>query len=643
MTRVKYILYLVLMISNFSFSQTNLVSNPGFENNSSCPTFMLQWDKCIGWDNCNGNVGGGLWGTPDYYHTCGVSQSPYNPVPPNTGMGFCNPHTGNAMMGLVGYNASYADYREYISTQLICPLTAGNTYSVSFWITASSAPEVQYNSSHFGVLLSNTAPVQSNYLVINATPQYEIATITNNIAWQKHTFTISPTSTLNYITLGCFKSEPFLTTSLTTPSASQPYSNYFIDDIEVLNLSSSGSFSTTSSISNIKCNGLANGSASVTASGSGPYSYLWTPGGFTTSAVSNLNAGNYTISINGGGCNVNTTTLSISQPPVLVTSLTTSSYTICRNDILTLNSITSGGTPSYSVNWNSGAINTNSIVVSPSLTTVYSYTVTDANNCSNTQTVQINVESATAGFNNSTSTCNSLISFTNTSIGANSINWNFGDAQSSSSNSVTTNNYLSSGNYTVTLIATTLNGCSDTLKKAVNVNVNYLSLDFDFFIKRIKCYDSVLFINKSVGATSYSWIFNNGSISNQNSPTQIFTPGFYQITLIGSNNSCTDTIEKQINILESNHITDENTPNVFTPNGDGVNDIFDFKVMSNCKDFTFEIMDRWGLSILKMSDKKQNFWDGRTTSGEEVSDGTYFYIMNIENGNKLKGTVTIFR
>ena len=87
----------------------------------------------------------------------------------------------------------------------------------------------------------------------------------------------------------------------------------------------------------------------------------------------------------------------------------------------------------------------------------------------------------------------------------------------------------------------------------------------------------------------------------------------------------------------------DNIPNVFTPNGDGVNDVFDFKVMSNCENFTFEIFDRWGLSIFKMMDKKQSFWDGRTTSGIEVTDGTYFYIMNIDNGTKLKGTVTVFR
>ena len=59
--------------------------------------------------------------------------------------------------------------------------------------------------------------------------------------------------------------------------------------------------------------------------------------------------------------------------------------------------------------------------------------------------------------------------------------------------------------------------------------------------------------------------------------------------------------------------------------------------------FTFEIFDRWGLLILKSIDKKQNFWDGRTSIGEEVTDGVYFYIMNTENGNKLSGAVTVFR
>ncbi len=466
-------------------SQVNLVSNSSFENHTSCPTFMLQWDKCIGWTNCNGNVGSGLWGTPDYYHTCGLVQSPYNPVPPNTGMGYCNPHSGDAMMGLVCYNAGYVDAREYITTQLTCPLTIGNTYTVSFWISTQSSPQVKYNSSHFGAYLSNSAVTQSGFNLVSVTPQYEITSLITNTNWQQHTFTISPTTNLNYITLGCFKSDAVITKSLTTPSAWQPYSNYFIDDIEILSSASSSSFSISPSSTNVTCNGSANGSATVTATGIGPYSYFWTPGSYTTASVSNLSTGVYTVTVNGTSCSFSTSTISITQSPVLTSSIMVSSFTNCDNDSLILNSSISGGTPPYTITWNNGAVNTNSITVNSQTMSVYSCTVTDSNNCINTQTIQL------------------------------------------------------------------------SLFQSVSVH--------------------------------------------------------------------------------------SNTPNVFTPNGDGVNDIFDFKALSNCENFTFEIFDRWGLSIFKMNDKKQSFWDGRTTSGEEVTDGTYFYIMNIESGSKSKGMISVFR
>jgi hypothetical protein len=451
-------------------SQTNLVSNPSFENHTSCPTFMLQWDKCIGWLNCNGNVGNGLWGTPDYFHTCGTTSIPYNPVPPNTGNGFCNPHTGGAMMGLVCYNPPYPNYREYISRQLNCPMTPGNTYTVSFWITASSAPTVKYNSSHFGVYLSGTYPVQTTYLVMNYIPQYEITTVINNTTWQQHTFTITPTSNLNYITLGCFRNESTVVGVLTTPSASQPYSNYFIDDIAVMSSATSGTISLSSSINNAKCFGAANGSATVTASGSGN-SYLWSPGNYTTASVSNLSAGVYTVSISDGACNTTTTSVTITQPSSLTSSLTATSYSVCKNQSLTLNSIMSGGTPSYSVNWNTGATNTSSISISPSVTSVYSYTVTDANLCTKTQTLSISVQNPIANFSVASTPCSGVATFTNISTGSSTYNWTLGNGNNSSAPNPGVQTFTASGIYTIQLNSSSSLGCLDSIVKTISITV----------------------------------------------------------------------------------------------------------------------------------------------------------------------------
>jgi len=461
--RFKLIIALIFLLSNVSVSQTNLVSNSGFENHTTCPTFMLQWDRCIGWLNCNGNVGNGLWGTPDYFHTCGTTSLPYNPVPPNTGNGYCNPHTGSAMMGLVCYNLPYPDYREYISTQLSCPMTPGNTYTVSFWITASSAPTVKYNSSHFGVYLSGIYPVQSSYFVMNLTPQYEITTVINNVTWQQHTFTITPTTNLNYITLGCFRDESIISASVATSGASQPYSNYFIDDIEVLSSASSGTVSGSASVTNVTCFGAANGSASVTATGTG-INYLWSPGNYTTASVSNLSAGTYTVSLNNWGCSTSTLAVTVSQPSAALTStISTITPSVCVGQSAILNSINSGGTPTYTVNWSDGTMNTSSISVNPASTSAFSYTVTDSNLCTKSSSVSIFVSPPPTLGINTQSIC-SNVAATLIANGASTYTWMPGNV-TGSSNVV---NISSPAVYSVT--GNSSIGCSTTSTFAITVD-----------------------------------------------------------------------------------------------------------------------------------------------------------------------------
>jgi gliding motility-associated-like protein len=86
-------------------------------------------------------------------------------------------------------------------------------------------------------------------------------------------------------------------------------------------------------------------------------------------------------------------------------------------------------------------------------------------------------------------------------------------------------------------------------------------------------------------------------------------------------------------------------PNVFTPNGDNVND--DFRILTeNLSTYSLEIYNRWGVQVFTTIYSGQ-FWDGRTTSGSECSDGTYYYIIRaIGEDNKqylLKGFVTLIR
>jgi gliding motility-associated-like protein len=69
-------------------------------------------------------------------------------------------------------------------------------------------------------------------------------------------------------------------------------------------------------------------------------------------------------------------------------------------------------------------------------------------------------------------------------------------------------------------------------------------------------------------------------------------------------------------------------PNVFTPNGDGINDVFRI-TGANVSDIQAHIYDRWG-NIVYYFWGVNGFWDGRTwPAGEVCSDGTYYYIIKI--------------
>lgn len=138
------------------------------------------------------------------------------------------------------------------------------------------------------------------------------------------------------------------------------------------------------------------------------------------------------------------------------------------------------------------------------------------------------------------------------------------------------------------------------------------------------------FIDQSTnGATGWTWDFGDGQTSNQQNPVHTYgSAGTYTVVLTATNaNGCTDTTLRIITINEGILI-----PNVFTPNGDGVNDEF-YIANSGLKEYQIEIFDRWGVSIFK-STAPEVRWDGRTTSGNPCSDGTYYFILKAVSNTK---------
>jgi len=154
-----------------------------------------------------------------------------------------------------------------------------------------------------------------------------------------------------------------------------------------------------SSKNDVACHGDSTGSAAITISGgSGPFTYLWTPGNYTTSSVSGLAAGNYSVAISDlGACAQSVTVdLSIDQPSdsisIALSSPLINGYNLScyQSDDGTISSAISGGTPPYTINW-SGPNGFTSSNPNPNSLSAGFYTilVEDQNNCSQSDTLSL--------------------------------------------------------------------------------------------------------------------------------------------------------------------------------------------------------------------------------------------------------------
>jgi gliding motility-associated-like protein len=117
--------------------------------------------------------------------------------------------------------------------------------------------------------------------------------------------------------------------------------------------------------------------------------------------------------------------------------------------------------------------------------------------------------------------------------------------------------------------------------------------------------------------------FTDASFSNEFGP-----PGTYQVTLlVADTNGCFHDYTIDVIVTNEFHL-----PNVFTPNGDGTNEIFEMKA-DVFESFEIVILNRWGNVVHNRKDATGTYlWDGLSQSGERVADGVYFY--------RLTGTLT---
>ena len=373
-------------------------------------------------------------------------------------------------------------------------------------------------------------------------------------------------------------------------------------------------------------NSLCSGE-SVTLNVAGASSYIWIPGSLESSSLSLVaNADiNYTVTgTDGQGCR-NELKINIPVTPTPTLGATPFFY-LCSGNA-TLNA---SGAETYV--WLPDNISGSIAMVSPPATS--NYTVIGANGTCTSSAVSIvsigiapPLYISASNLSGCQNTC-----FTFSTASSEFSPYTFFWGEDAPANALLNSHcYTTSGNYEVIAHATFSSGCSVISANTLSITIfpipsSEIEINAE---KEFSNGEPITFRNLSQGAQTYHWVFGDQSnfpVSYSTSDVEhIYAkPGNYCVKLIVTDTvfKCTDTTIQCIDVLCGSKI---NIPNIFTPNGDGANDVFTFT--TKCiKSLSCSIYDRWGNPVHSWNDIN-GWWDGRTTSGLLCSAGTYFFVL----------------
>ncbi len=366
--------------------------------------------------------------------------------------------------------------------------------------------------------------------------------------------------------------------------------------------------------------------------------YSWSNSANTLD-IANLAAGTYTLSVTDDqGCTAGTNvTITTVNAPVIDLNNLTVTEEHCGQSDASINGITvSGGSPAYSIVWNSNpALNT--LNLSGLSAGNYALLVADQAGCTATASVVVN--SAVAPTVNATSivveqlSCQSQGAISGLVVngtGPFTYSWT-GTSQTSLD---ITN--LNAGSYTLT--ATDAFNCSVNYGPIVLIQTPGPVASFNYSPLSPSVGESVLFDENSLGIGITNPVFTiEGNAYPYAQLLYTFNAaGTYNVMLtVQDAFGCKDSIVKTIIVYNTVEI-----PNVITSNNDNVNDLFEIKGLK--PQSTLTILNRWG-EVVYHSDNYQNNWDGRDVKGDKLIEGVYTYLLITPDDKKMHGFVHLIR
>jgi len=412
------------------------------------------------------------------------------------------------------------------------------------------------------------------------------------------------------------------------------------------------------------CPGACMNLAATPVGGTPGYVFAWTANGNPVSSLAcPAVTTTYTVTItDSAGCvsAPRSLKLHVAQPLLITTA---PKRTLCCGDSLTLVSSVSGGNPGYTYAWTpaQGATNPQApdTKIKPATSTTYTLLVTD--NCYTTDTALVQVTVFPVPLPellaNSVAGCAPLcvtFNVSSTPSGTNAT-WIFGDGYTASGYGKQTHCFTTEDttvvSYTVDVNITDSNGCTARLHKSELITV------YPVPVARFTAtpdpatmlHPTVTFNTPSAGQTTRLWSFGelNSSGSNLQNPSFTYADtGCFPVSLLLINQfGCRASTETPVCVVPDYEFF---SPNAFTPNGDGRNDVFMPKGSGiDLKGYDFSVYDRWGNELFHTTSWGTG-WDGHANNGTEVAQvDTYVWRVTLfdfaGNRHQYKGDVSLIR
>lgn len=405
-------------------------------------------------------------------------------------------------------------------------------------------------------------------------------------------------------------------------------------------------------VTDAKCKGVANGSVVVNVTGgTGTYTYAWS-NSTSNQNLTNVGVGSYTLTVtDASGC-TKTAIFNVGEQQQLFVSIASIAEPACyAGDNGAVDITVAGGTLPYTYVWSNGSTFEDILNLKQGS---YTVTITDANGCIGNITAQVNEPDS--------------MHITTSAIGSKCVNAANGKVTvnvtgGTSPYIYTLNGIVQAANEfsgllpgTYTVLVRDYKGCENTSTFTVvspsDITVD-LTADKVVILSGMDVQlDAVTTSTKTV--VNHYWSPLNvmnfvdcADAANCSSPKaapQITT--IFMVTVMDED-SCTasDTVRVEVKNEESNFI-----PSAFSPNGDGLNDRFEFDILG-AVNADVKIYDRWGNLIFTNANQKNGIgnndgWDG-TFKGKTVELDTYVYIMKVKYFNGVekdfRGTISIMK